>query len=142
MKISDQYLDLIRTFPLRPIRNDADLKRATKVVEQLMMRDEEDLSADEAAYLQVLAGLIEEYEDEHYPIGHSTPARMLAFYIEQRGVKQKEVAEATGIPVSTISELIAEKRTFTMNHVKRLSAYFRVNPAVFHTHQILAPASA
>ena len=108
-----------------------------------MMRNEDDLSADEAAYLQVLAGLVEEYEDEHHPVGHSTPARMLAFYIEQRDVKQQEVAKATGIPVSTISELIAEKRAFTMNHVERLSAYFHVNPSVFHSHErILAPASA
>ena len=143
MKISEKYLELIHAFPLRPIRNESELKRATKVIEQLMIREEDDLSADEGAYLEVLAGLVEEYEDEHYPMGESTPARMLEFFIDQRDVTQRDVAQKTGIPVSTISELLSEKREFTRNHIERLSEYFHVNPSVFHFYnRKLTPAGA
>ena len=141
-KISERYLELIHAFPLRPIRNDAELKRATKVIDVLADRGEKNLSADEAAYLEVLSDLAEKYEDAHYSIKESTPAEMLAFYIEQKGVTQRQVAEQSGIPVSTISELLSGTRTFTMNHVERLAAYFHCSPAVFITTKTLEPLPA
>jgi len=137
-KVSKEYLGLIAAFPLKPIRNETELKRATKVAEKLMVRDENDLTADETGYLEVLARLIEEYEDVHYPMDEPTPAGMLEFMIEQRDVTQREVAEATGIPISTVSELISGKRGFTLNHVERLAAYFHCNPAVFISTKALA----
>jgi HTH-type transcriptional regulator/antitoxin HigA len=140
-KVSDKYLKLIRDFPLRPIRNDAELHRATKVVDQLAARGEADLSADESAYLDVLSDVVEKYEERRYPLHESTAAEMLAFLIEQRNVTQKDVAEATGIPISTISELISGKRAFTLNHVKRLIGYFHVSPAVFVAAKTLEPVA-
>ena len=139
-KVSEKHFDLIRTFPLRPIRNEADLRRATKVIDALVDRGEDDLVADEAAYLSVLSDLVEKYEDEHFPIQESTPAQMLAFLIEQRGIKQKDLAAATEIPVSTISELLSEKRDFTANHISRLSAFFKVSADLFVTKPELVEA--
>jgi HTH-type transcriptional regulator/antitoxin HigA len=130
-KVSEKYLALIRTFPLRPIRSDAELHRAITVIDGLVDRSADDLSSDEAAYLEVLSDLIEKYEDKEHAIGESTPAQMLAFLVAERNVKQKDLAVATGIPVSTVSELLSEKRSFTMNHIERLSVYFKVNPSVF-----------
>lgn len=130
-KVSKKYLDLIAAFPLRPIRDDAELGRAIRVADKLVDRGFDDLSADEAAYLDVLSDLIDKYESKHHPIEESSPAQILAFLIDDRAVKQKDLARATDIPVSTISELISEKRSFTMNHVERLAGYFNVSPAVF-----------
>lgn len=141
-RVSSRYLELIYEFPLKPIRSDAELKRATKVIDQLADRGESNLTPDETAYLSVISDLIEKYEGAHYPIDEATPAQVLAFCIEQRAVTQRQVAEQTGIPVSTISELISEKRTFTMNHVERLSGYFQVSPAVFIVTKKPVPAIA
>ena len=138
-KISDRYLELISTFPLKPIRSEAALKRATKVINELAVRGEDALSRDENAYLEVLSDLVEKYEEEHYPIQESTPAQMLEFLIEQHEVSQRTVAEADGIPISTISELISEKRAFTRNHVERLAGYFNVSPAVFIVTKTVEP---
>lgn len=130
-RVSEKYLDLIRAFPLRPIRTDAELARAIKVVDRLADRGEKDLSSDEGAYLEVLSDLVEQYEEKHHPIEESTPAQMLASLIEERGIKQKDLAAATEIPISTISELISSKRPFTRNHLERISGYFKVSPAAF-----------
>lgn len=140
-KTSDRYFDLVHTFPLKPIRNESELRRATKVMNELAFRGEDNLDADEAAYLDVLSDLVEKYEDAHYPVPNSTPAQMLAFCIEQKDVTQKEVAKATGVPESTICELLSEKRPFTMNHVERLSVYFHVSPAVFIVKRTLESAT-
>jgi HTH-type transcriptional regulator/antitoxin HigA len=129
--VQDTYLQLIRQFPLRPIRNEAELDEATTVLNGLLDRDR--LDAGEQDYLDVLGDQIERYEDQAHAIDTSdlTDAEMLADLMEAKGVKQAEVARATGIAVSTISEVLAGKRRLSRGHIGKLAAYFHVGVAVF-----------
>jgi HTH-type transcriptional regulator / antitoxin HigA len=128
-KVSEKYLDLIRSFPLRPIRTDAELHQAEKVMHALV--DAETRTAPESDYLLILGNLIEEYEEKKHPIGDLSPHEMLAGLMEAKDVNQTAVARATGIPVSTISELLAQKREFNVGHIEKLCAYFGVGPSAF-----------
>jgi len=128
-KLSSKYLELIRSFPLRPIRSEAELDRAETMLHQLL--DASSLSAPEQDYLEILGNLIEEYETKAYPMEPLLPHQMLAQSIESRGVTQTEVSRATGIPVSTISELIARKRAFNLAHIEKLCAYFGLDLKAF-----------
>ncbi len=128
-KISSKYLDLIRAFPLRPIRSEAELDRAEAMLHRLL--DAPSLSAPEQDYLEILGNLIDEYESKAHPIEPLPPNQMLAMSIESKGVTQTEVSRATGIPVSTISELIAQKREFNRAHIEKLCAYFGLDPKAF-----------
>lgn len=128
-KVSEKYLELIRNFPLRPIRSEAELGRAEKLLHELL--DADNLTTPEQDYLEVLGNLIEDYEEKAYPIDDLPPHQMLAGLIEAKGVTQTEVSKATGIPVSTISELLAQKRDFNVSHIERLCAYFGLGPAAF-----------
>ncbi len=65
-EIGERYLTLIRRLPLRPIRSEADLGRAIAMADALS--DQGDLDSEEHDYLMVLCGLIERYEDVHYPM--------------------------------------------------------------------------
>ena len=58
-------------------------------------------------------------------------AEMLRHLIEAKGVSQTEVADATGIAVSTISEVLQGKRTLNRGHIGKLAKYFSVPPDVF-----------
>jgi HTH-type transcriptional regulator/antitoxin HigA len=128
-RISSKYLELIRSFPLRPVRSEADLDRAEAMLHQLL--DAHTLSAPEQDYLEILGNLIEEYETKAHPIDPLPPHQMLAASIESKGVTQTEVSRVTGIPVSTISELIAQKREFNRAHIEKLCAYFGLDPKAF-----------
>src|SRR5438105_14573753 len=128
-KISAKYLELIRSFPLRPIRSEAGLDRAEGMMHQLL--DAPSLSAPEQDYLEILGNLIEEYERKAHPIEPIPPNQMLAMSIESKGVTQTAVSRATCIPISTISELIAQKREFNRAHIEKLCAYFRLDPTAF-----------
>jgi HTH-type transcriptional regulator/antitoxin HigA len=128
-RISAKYLQLIRSFPLRPIRSEAELDRAEAILHQLL--DAANLSAPAQDYLEVLGNLIDEYESKAHPIEPLSPNQMLAMSIESKGVTQTEVSRATGIPVSTISELIAQKREFNRAHIEKLCAYFGLDPKAF-----------
>jgi len=74
--VSPAYIKLVRKFPLRPIRSEADLDRATAMVKSLVVRLPE-LTPDERDYLDVLGDLVEKYEEVHYPIRDVPPHEML-----------------------------------------------------------------
>ncbi len=56
---------------------------------------------------------------------------MLAGLMESKRAPPTEVAKATGIPVSTISELLSQKRDFNVGHITKLCAYFGIGPSAF-----------
>src|ERR1700730_233675 len=106
-KSADSYLDLVRRFPLRPIRSERELDRAIAVINSLL--DRHRLSAAEADYLDVLGDLVRRYESKVHPMQEVSDRAMLRFLIDQKEVKQVEAARATGIAESTISEILAGK---------------------------------
>lgn len=123
------YLDLVARFPLRPIRSDKELDAAIKMIDSLL--DRKDLVPEEEDYLEVLGGLVEQYEHEAHPMAPVTDVEMLHHLIEAKGVSQTEVSKATGIVDSTISEVLKGKRSLNRDHIGKLSKYFNVSPNVF-----------
>jgi HTH-type transcriptional regulator / antitoxin HigA len=125
----DHYLDLVRRFPLRPIRSDEDLAQAIAVIDSLIIRG--DLDSGEQDYLDVLTDLVEKYEADEHPMAPVSDAVMLRHLMEARGITQSKLADDVGIAVSTISEALAGKRSLTRRHISVLAKYFGVSPAVF-----------
>jgi len=125
----DAYLRLVLQVPLRPIRSDEELDRATRMIDALL--DKEERNQDEQDYLDVLSDLVERYESEEYPMAPVSDAEMLRHLIEARGVSQADVARDAGIAESTVSEVLAGKRNLSRSHIGKLARYFSVAPGVF-----------
>jgi HTH-type transcriptional regulator/antitoxin HigA len=128
-KTEDRYLDLVRKFPLRPLRSDVDLDAAVAVVDSLI--DRPGLTAAEQDYLDVLSDQVEAYEAEMVPIRPVGDAELLRFLIEQKNVTQAETASGAGIAESTISEVLAGKRRLNRSQISKLARYFHVEPSAF-----------
>ena len=90
-----------------------------------------ELTLDESDYRSVLGDLVAAYESEHDPEPAATPADILRFLIESKGVVQARVAAETGIAESTISEILAGKRKVSRAVMRSLADYFKVEPAIF-----------
>jgi HTH-type transcriptional regulator/antitoxin HigA len=127
---NNRYFDLVRKFPLRPIRNDEELDRATAMIDSLVTR-REPLDSSEEDYLEVLGDLTSRYEEQAHPIEPATDAEVLALLMESNGYSQTDVAKGAGIAVSTINEVLAGKRQLTRGHIGKLSKFFHVEPGVF-----------
>ena len=127
--VEHRYLELVRQFPLRPIRCDEELEEAVAVVDSLLSR--RTLAPEEEDYLEVLGNLVECYEAEAHPMAPVPDAEMLRHLMEAKGVSQTEISEVTDIPVSTISEILGNKRSLNRAHIGKLARYFKVSPAVF-----------
>ncbi|HEX5080585.1 MAG TPA: hypothetical protein VFY40_00970 [Blastocatellia bacterium] len=68
-----------------------------------------DLSPEESRLLELLSTLIEVYEDEHYPIPEAPPHVMIQGFMQDRGLRNKDLEPVLGSSGVT-SEVISGKR--------------------------------
>jgi HTH-type transcriptional regulator/antitoxin HigA len=98
-------------------------------MEELLER-EHSLTTAERELVSLLALLIENYEQEHFPVPKATPVEMLEFLMDQHRLKQKDLTEVFGSP-SVVSEVLSGKRQLSKEHIRRLSERFHLSPEVF-----------
>lgn len=123
----DRYFELVRRFP---IRSDEELDQAVAVIDTLLGKAGRE--ADEEDYLDVLGDLVEKYESAHHSMPSVSDAEMLRFLItDAKGASQALVAAETGIPESTISEVLSGRRGLSRRNIGILSQYFHVKPSAF-----------
>lgn len=122
------YFDLVRQFPLIPIRDDEHLQAASAVIDQLLMHE---LDEGQTAYLDVLTDLVEAYEDEHIEIRDASEADVLRELMSANRLTQAALQAATGMAQSTISAVLNGSRSLTKEQILTLARYFKVSPATF-----------
>lgn len=71
------------------------------------------------------------YEAKAYPTPEFEPHEMLAFLMEQQGLRQSELAERMEITQGTVSRLLSGKMKYTAEWINRLSKALGVSGAVF-----------
>ena len=123
---------LIRTLP-SVISNDEELEQMTEEVNRLMskgIRNEDNLSPEEDALLELLVVLIETYEDEHYPIPDASPNGVLKSFMEDRGLKQIDLLPVFGSS-GIASEVVNGKRSISKAQAKKLAEFFKVSVEIF-----------
>jgi len=127
--VGNEYFQLVRRFPLRPIRSERELDEATRVIDELIADERRSPGADD--YLDVLSDLVEKYESEHHRIPDASPVEVLQFLIEDRKTNQRAVALGSGMHVSTMSEILSGARQMNLDHMRKLATFFNVDIAVF-----------
>jgi HTH-type transcriptional regulator / antitoxin HigA len=126
---SASYPELLRQAQPQIIDDDRSHQRALRAVNSLMKKSR--LTAPERKLLDLLAKLIDDYEETIYPMPEVTPARMLAHLLSAKETTQAELARQTGISRSTISEVLKGKRLISVENAFKLSKYVHVEPSLF-----------
>jgi HTH-type transcriptional regulator/antitoxin HigA len=132
-KNRDSYLQLVLAFPLSSIRSDEHLDEARKVMDRLLAKgqlDDGELDDGHETYLDALSDLVGVYEDEQHAIEPASDADMLRHLLEAKGVTQAQLSQEAGIPKSTISEVLAGKKPFSRQVMRKLADYFQVDVSV------------
>ena len=124
----EQYLALVRAFPLASIHNDAHLEEAMAVIDHLL--DIAERSTAEEEYLQALTDLVAVYEDAHVVIPTVSGLDALRFLMEENGLTQADLVPDFGTR-SIVSEVLAGKRHLALAHIARLAERFGVPADVF-----------
>jgi HTH-type transcriptional regulator/antitoxin HigA len=127
-KDQDSYLKLVGVFPLASIRCDDHLKAAQTVMDGLLAKGE--LDHGEETYLDALSDLVATYEDNHHTIKPASDAEMLKHLLEAKGISQIQLSRDTAIAKSTISEVLAGKKRFSRQMIRKLADYFQIDVSV------------
>ena len=127
-KARDSYLELVQAFPLASIKSERHLAAAQEVMDRLLAQGK--LDDGEELYLDALSDLVAAYEDEHHAIGPASDADLLRHFMEAKGVTQAQLSAATGIAKSTISEVLAGKKPFSRQMIRKFADYFCVHVSV------------
>jgi antitoxin component HigA of HigAB toxin-antitoxin module len=77
----DEYLELVRAFPLVSIKDDTQLDAALAVFEPLFTLPHH--SEAQTAYIEALADLIETYEDAHITLRRPSGVEMVKYLMEE-----------------------------------------------------------
>ena len=128
----DLYMELVLAFPLRPIRSESDHRAALDAARGIMLRDERDLSADEADYLDVLSDLIRQYEEAHYlmPKNSDTERDRLVALMDDSGMTASDLGRLLGTR-SLGSMLLTGRRGLSKSHIRILANHFKIDPGYF-----------
>ncbi|MBK8580646.1 MAG: helix-turn-helix domain-containing protein [Flavobacteriales bacterium] len=102
---------------IAPIGNEQDYQKALKRLEKVF---DAKLGSKEGDELEILGIFIDNYENEHFPIGMPDPIEAIEFRMEQMGMKQKELAEIIGFK-SRVSEILNRKRKLTLEMIRKLN---------------------
>jgi HTH-type transcriptional regulator / antitoxin HigA len=102
---------------IRPIRTDEDHAAALAEIERLWGAEP---STPEGDRLDVLATLVEAYEERRWPIEPPDPIELIRFAISEMGRSQAELAKLLGSR-SRASEILSRKRPLTVDMVHKIS---------------------
>ena len=101
---------------VKMIRNEKDYKQALAQIELLMDATPDSPEEEE---LDLLAFLIEKYEEEHFPIELPDPVDAIKFRMEQLGLIRKDLIPYLGSQ-SKVSEVLNRKRPLSLSMMRAL----------------------
>ncbi|HEY1897560.1 MAG TPA: hypothetical protein VGG62_14870 [Terracidiphilus sp.] len=124
------YGRLMARFAPKVIKTGAENEAALAIVEKLIRKGDDGRSPEEEAALELLATLIEQFEEKAYPLPAGDPVGALKLLMESHDLKAIALAEIFGSRART-SEVLSGKRSISKEQAKRLGERFKVSPAVF-----------
>lgn len=115
--------------PVHHIGSKKDYNHAVRVADALVDDGAMDKDHPQHSLFMTLCDLIHAYDQIHYPQQKVSGVAMLRFLMEQHGLTQSQLPEIG--KQSVVSEILAGKRSLTVEHIRNLSGRFSVSPAVF-----------
>jgi HTH-type transcriptional regulator/antitoxin HigA len=107
---------------IRPIRTEADHRAALARIGELMGAEANSPEGDE---LDILATLVEVYEQKHFAIEAPDPVEFLKNVMEFLGLEQNELASVLRSR-SRASEILNRRRPLTLDQIRRISSAWQV----------------
>lgn len=107
---------------LKPIRTEKDYQNALNRLEDIFDAKKGTKNGDE---LEILSILINNYEDQNFPIEMPDPIEAIKFRMEQMGMKQKDLAAVVGFK-SRVSEILSKKRKLSIDMIRKLNVALKI----------------
>lgn len=103
---------------MKILKTSKDHKDALRELEELMIADPAP-GTDDDEKLQLLAFLIADFEKRTVKLPQASPAEVIKFVLEQRGLKQQDLVQYIGSK-GRVSEILSGKRELTLKMIRAL----------------------
>ena len=107
---------------IKPIKTKKDYEQA---LERLEVIFDAKRGTEEGDELEILGILIDQYENERFPIDLPDPIEAIKFRMEQMGYTQTDLANAIGLK-SRASEILNKKRKLSLEMIRQLHDKFYI----------------
>ena len=107
---------------LKPIKTKKDYQQAMERLEVIFDAKKGTAQGDE---LEILGILLDQYENDHFPIDLPDPIEAIKFRMEQMGYTQSDLARVVGLK-SRASEILSKKRKLSLEMIRQLHEKFNI----------------
>jgi HTH-type transcriptional regulator/antitoxin HigA len=127
---ADDYLDLVRHFPLRPIPTEREMKHAQQILDHYVGRD--DLTPGQRDYVAALAHFAADFERRTAAarFRRLKPIDLLKHLLRENGMNTADLGAVLGSR-GLASEVLNGKRGLSKTLIGKLSRRFNVDPSLF-----------
>ena len=125
---SSYYIEIITTFPPRPITCEAELIATQNRIDSIVSRS--NLTQDDRDYLNVLGTLVYDYEQKHEPMPVLKGIALLKALMVEDNIQEKDLVDIFESE-SWVSEMMDGKRELTAGQIQKLAKFFHLSPVAF-----------
>lgn len=111
---------------LKPIKTENDYTKALKRLELIFDAKPDTAEGDEA---EILSLLIENYENQHFPVEAPDPIEAIKIRMQELNLKQKDLVGVIG-GKSRVSEILNKKKKLTVDMIRELESILQISASV------------
>lgn len=119
---------------LKPIKTEKDYQNALERLEVIFDAPLDTKEGDEA---EILSLMIENYENERYPIEAPDPIEAIKIRMEELNLRQKDLVGIIG-GKSRVSEILNKKKRLTVDMIRELERLLQISASVLVNNYQLA----
>ena len=111
---------------IKPIKTEKDYEVAIKRLEKIFDASPKSKDGDEA---EILSMLIDNYENQYYPIEEPDPIEAIKIRMEEMNIKQKDLVGIIG-GKSRVSEVLNRKKRLTVDMIRGIEKTLHLSASV------------
>jgi HTH-type transcriptional regulator/antitoxin HigA len=111
---------------LKPIKSDKDYQEALERLEVIFDAPIDSKEGDEA---EILSLMIENFENQNYPIEAPDPIEAIKIRMEELNLRQKDLVGIIG-GKSRVSEILNRKKKLTVDMIRELERILQISASV------------
>lgn len=111
---------------IRPIKTENDYEQALERLEVIFDASPNSKEGDEA---EILTMLIDNYENQYFPIEAPDPIEAIKIRMEELSIKQKDLVGIIG-GKSSVSEVLSKKKRLTVDMIRELERVLNISASV------------
>ncbi|MCD6543737.1 MAG: transcriptional regulator [Flavobacteriaceae bacterium] len=111
---------------IKPIKTEKDYDKALERLNVIFVSFPNSKEGDEA---EILSLLIENYENQYYPIEAPDPIEAIKIRMEEMEIKQKDLVGVIG-GKSRVSEILIKKKRLTVDMIRKLEKTLHISASI------------